>query len=124
MATFRKPNMSKINSQLNKIKSTSRQFERDANRTISELKNVERKAKAYQNKLRSSAIPALTTMPSLYLGYSINNGKVNFYSIMILMTKSTMSLFRMHQKIKMRLLDHLQRHSGTMGYQYGTMSSN
>ena len=52
MATFRKPNMSKINSQLNKIKSTSRQFERDANRAISELKNVERKAKAYQNKLR------------------------------------------------------------------------
>lgn len=77
MATFRKLNMSKINSQLNKIKSTSRQFERDANRAISELKNVERKAKAYQNKLRSSAIPALTTMPSLYLGYSINDGKVN-----------------------------------------------
>lgn len=45
MATFRKPNMSKINSQLNKMKTASRQFERDANRAINELKSVERKAK-------------------------------------------------------------------------------
>ena len=52
MATFRKPNMSKINSQLNKMKTASRQFERDANRAINELKSVERKAKSYQNKLR------------------------------------------------------------------------
>lgn len=51
MATFRKPNMSKINSQLNKMKTASRQFERDANRAINELKSVERKAKSYQNKL-------------------------------------------------------------------------
>lgn len=70
MATYRKPNMSKFNSQMRKLKSATSQFERDANRAISELKGIERKAKSYQNKLRSSSIPSLTTIPSLYLGTS------------------------------------------------------
>lgn len=70
MATFRKPNMSRINSQMRKIKKASNQFERDANRTIRELKSIERKAKSYQNKLRSTSTPSLTTVPSLYLGNS------------------------------------------------------
>ena len=70
MASYRKPNMSKINSQMRKLKSATSQFERDANRAINELKSLERKAKSYQSKLRSSSIPALTTMPSLYLGTS------------------------------------------------------
>lgn len=70
MATFRKPNMSRINSQMRKIKKASNQFERDANRTICELKSIERKAKSYQNKLRSTSTPSLTTVPSLYLGNS------------------------------------------------------
>lgn len=70
MATYRKPNMSKINSQMRKLKSATNQFERDTNRAINELKSIERKAKSYQNKLRLSSIPSLTTMPSLYLGPS------------------------------------------------------
>ena len=70
MASYRKPNMSKINSQMRKLKSATSQFERDANRAINELKSLERKAKSYQSKLRSSSIPALATMPSLYLGTS------------------------------------------------------
>ena len=70
MAFYRKPNMSKINSQMRKLKSATNQFERDANRAINELKSLERKAKSYQSKLRSSSIPALTTMPSLFLGAS------------------------------------------------------
>lgn len=78
MATFRKPNMSKINSQLNKMKTASRQFERDANRAINELKSVERKAKSYQNKLRSTSIPSLTTVPSLYLGKNNDDEGISF----------------------------------------------
>ena len=70
MASYRKPNMSKINSQMRKLKSATSQFERDANRAINEFKSLECKAKSYQSKLRSSSIPALTTMPSLYLGTS------------------------------------------------------
>ena len=78
MASFRKPNMSKINSQMRKLKSATSQFERDANRAIHELKSIERKAKSYQNKLRSSSIPALTTVPSLYLGTS-NDDEINAF---------------------------------------------
>ena len=78
MATFRKPNMSKINSQLNKMKTASRQFERDANRAINELKSVERKAKSYKNKLRSTSIPSLTTVPSLYLGKNNDDEGISF----------------------------------------------
>ncbi|MBS5283411.1 MAG: toll/interleukin-1 receptor domain-containing protein [Clostridiales bacterium] len=70
MASFRKPNMSKFNSQMRKLKSATSKFERDTNRAISELKSIERKAKSYQSKLRSTSTPALTTMPSLYLGTS------------------------------------------------------
>ena len=68
MASFKKPNMSKINSQMRQLKSTTNKFEREANRALSELKSIERKAKSYQNKLRSSSIQPLTTVPSLYLG--------------------------------------------------------
>lgn len=70
MVTYRKPNMSKINSQMRKLKSATNQFERDTKRAINELKSIECKAKSYQNKLRLSSIPSLTTMPSLYLGPS------------------------------------------------------
>ena len=69
MATFRK---------LNKMKTASRQFERDANRAINELKSVERKAKSYQNKLRSMSIPSLTTVPSLYLGKNNDDEGISF----------------------------------------------
>ena len=55
---------------MRKLKSTANQFERDANRAIRDLKSIERKAKSYQSKLRSSSIPSLTTVPSLYLGTS------------------------------------------------------
>lgn len=50
------------------MKSANNQFQRDAKRAIQELKGIERKAKSYQNKLRSSLIPSLTTVPSLYFG--------------------------------------------------------
>lgn len=68
MVTYRKPNMSRINSQMRKLKSATNQFERDTNRAINELKSIERKAKSYQNKLRSMSAQSLSTMPSLYLG--------------------------------------------------------
>ena len=70
MASLRKPNMSKFNSQMRKLKSATSKFERDTNRAISELKSIEHKAKSYQSKLRSTSTPALATMPSLYLGTS------------------------------------------------------
>jgi len=70
MASFKKPNISKYNSAVRKLKSTANQVERDANRAIHDLKSIERKAKSYQSKLRSSSIPSLTTVPSLYLGTS------------------------------------------------------
>lgn len=70
MASFRKPNMSNFNSQMRKLKSATSKFERDTNRAISELKSIERKAKSYQSKLRLTSTPALTAMPSLYLGTS------------------------------------------------------
>ena len=70
MASFRKPSMSKINSQMRKLKSASNQVERDANRAIRELKSIERKAKSYQNKLNASSTASLASVPSLYLGKS------------------------------------------------------
>lgn len=71
MATFKMPNISKINSQMRKVKAASSQLERETTRSIRELKNLERKARSYQRKLQSSSIPALKTMPSLYLGNDI-----------------------------------------------------
>ena len=68
MASFRKPHMSKINSQMRQLKSATNKFEREANRAINELKSIERKTKSYQSKLRSTSIQPLTTVPSLYLG--------------------------------------------------------
>lgn len=78
MATFRKPNMSQINSQIRKLKTANSQFQREANRAISELKSVERKVKSYQSKLRSSSIQPLTAVPSLYLGNSYENEVESF----------------------------------------------
>ena len=80
MASFRKPNMSKINSQLRKLKSATNQFERDANRAIRDLKSIERKAKSYHNKLRASSILPLTSVPSLYLGGDYNDEVESFLS--------------------------------------------
>lgn len=71
MATFKVPNISKINSQIRKVKTASSQLERETTRSIRELKNLERKARSYQRKLQSSSIQALKTMPSLYLGNDI-----------------------------------------------------
>lgn len=79
MVTYRKPNMSRINSQMRKLKSATNKFERDTNRAINELKSIERKAKSYQNKLRLSSTPSLATMPSLYLGPSYDGVEEFFY---------------------------------------------
>ena len=68
MAYFRKPNMSKINSEMRKIKSAVNQYERKSNQAVRELKSLEREAKSYQSKLRSMSASSLSTMPSLYLG--------------------------------------------------------
>ena len=78
MATFKKPNMSQINSQIRKLKTANSQFQREANRAISELKSVERKVKSYQSKLRSSSIQPLTAVPSLYLGHGYNDEVESF----------------------------------------------
>jgi hypothetical protein len=68
MASFRKPNMSKFNSEMRKLKSAVNQYERDSNRAIRELKSLERKTKSYQSKIRSLSSTPLSSMPSLYLG--------------------------------------------------------
>lgn len=78
MATFRKPNMSQINSQIRKMKTANSQLQREANRAISELKSVERKVKSYQSKLRSASIQPLTAVPSLYLGNGYNDEVESF----------------------------------------------
>ncbi len=53
MATYRKPNMSQLNSAVNKLKSANNQFQREANKAIRDLKSLESKAKSEQRKLRS-----------------------------------------------------------------------
>ena len=68
MASFRKPNMSRLNSAVRKLNSANNQFKRDANKAIRELKSLEREAKSYQSKLRSMSAPSISTIPSLYLG--------------------------------------------------------
>lgn len=70
--------MSQINSQIRKLKTANSQFQREANRAISELKSVERKVKSYQSKLRSSSIQPLTAVPSLYLGNSYEDEVESF----------------------------------------------
>jgi len=70
MPSYKKPNMSKINSQMNKLKTANNRFQSQARRSINDLKSLERQAKSYQNKLRSISIPSLQSTPSLYLGYS------------------------------------------------------
>jgi len=68
MASYKKPNMSQLNSAINKIKSANRQFENQANKAIRDLKALERQARSYQTELRSTSTPSLSTVPSLYLG--------------------------------------------------------
>ena len=68
MPSYKKPNMARFNSQVSKLRAASNQFERKANQAVHELKSIERKAKSYQNKLRSMSAQSLSTMPSLYLG--------------------------------------------------------
>lgn len=68
MASFRKPNMSRINSELRKFKSACNDFERKSYQAIRDLKAVERQAKSYQSKLHSMSTPSLISVPSLYLG--------------------------------------------------------
>lgn len=78
MPSFRKPNMSNLNSQLRKLKSASSQFERKANQAVHDLKSIDRKAKSYQSKLRSMSSPSLSTIPSLYLGNDNYDGLNSF----------------------------------------------
>ena len=68
MASFRKPNMSRLNSAVRTLNSANNQFKRDANKAIRELKSLEREAKSYQSKLRSMSAPSISTFPALYLG--------------------------------------------------------
>lgn len=78
MASFKKPNMSRFNSEMRKLKTATSQYERKANQTIRELKNLERKTKSYQSKLRSMSAPSLSSMPSLYLGRPDYNAAESF----------------------------------------------
>lgn len=64
MASFRRPNMSKINSAINKMKSANNQFQRDANRAIRELKSLESKVKTEQRKLKSVSRPTVISSRS------------------------------------------------------------
>lgn len=64
MASFRRPNMSKINSAISKMKSANNQFQRDANRAIRELKSLESKVKTEQRKLKSVSRPTVISSRS------------------------------------------------------------
>ena len=68
MATYKKPNMSQLNSAINKAKTANNNFQQQANKTIRDLKNLERQVKTYQNKLHSTSTTPLRAVPSLYLG--------------------------------------------------------
>ncbi|MDD3833271.1 MAG: toll/interleukin-1 receptor domain-containing protein [Oscillospiraceae bacterium] len=56
MPSFRKPNMSKFNSAMNKLKSANSQFQREANKTIRDLKSIESKAKSAQRQFSRPTI--------------------------------------------------------------------
>lgn len=122
MASFKKSNMSKINSQMRQLKSATNKFEREANRAINELKSIERKTKSYQSKLRSSSIRPLTAVPSLYLGRGYEEETAP--SIHEDYEKNMMYLSLMHQKIKMLLHDRLQKFSDATAFQSGMMNLN
>jgi len=68
--------MSGMNSALNKVKSANNRFQLQARTAINDLKRIERQAKSYQSKLRSSSTPLMSSVSLLYLGsaeYDIND---------------------------------------------------
>ncbi len=64
MATFRKPNMSQLNSAMSRMKSANSQFQRDANKAIRDLKSLESKTRSQQRQLRSFSSPSIITSGS------------------------------------------------------------
>ena len=64
MPSYRKPNMSQLNSAMNKLKSANSQFQRDANKAIRDLKSLETKAKSDLRRLQSSSRPAIISTGS------------------------------------------------------------
>lgn len=64
MPSFKKPNMSQFNSAMSKLKSANSQFQRDANKAIRDLKNLESKARSESNKLRSISARTIITQGS------------------------------------------------------------
>jgi len=64
VATYRKPNMSKLNSAMSKLKSANNQFQRDANKAIRDLKHLESQARSQQSKMRSFSSPTVISSSS------------------------------------------------------------
>ncbi len=64
MPSFRKPNMSQINSAMNKVKSANSQFQREANRAIRDLKSLESKAKSDLRRFQSYSSPTVISTGS------------------------------------------------------------
>ena len=64
MPSFKKPNMSQFNSAIRKAKSANNQFQREANKAIRDLKNLESKTKSAQRQLRSSTRPSVISANS------------------------------------------------------------
>lgn len=64
MPSFKKPNMSQFNSAMSKLKSANNQFQRDANKAIRDLKNLDSKVKSEQRKLRSYPTPTVISTGS------------------------------------------------------------
>ena len=64
MPSYRMPNMSQINSSINKLKSANSQFQRDANKALSDLRSLKSKAESAQRQLRSVSRPSIISTSS------------------------------------------------------------
>lgn len=54
MPSYRKPNMSKLNSAISKLKSENRKFQRETEKVVRDLKSLERESKNNLRRLQSS----------------------------------------------------------------------
>jgi len=78
MPSFRKPNMSKVNSAVRKLKSANNRFQAESRKSMNALKRLDRESKSYSRKLRASSSLPLSSVPSLYLE-SNEPDEIDFY---------------------------------------------
>ena len=63
MPSYRKPNMGKFNSAMNKLKAENRKFQQETNKVIRDLKAIERKSQNELRKIQSSAPRKIIVSP-------------------------------------------------------------